>query len=129
MKKILVADDEPDIVDTLRIRLEAADFEVITAYDGLEALNKAREEQPDLIILDVMLPKLDGFQVSRLIKFDEKYRGTPILMLTARTQEKDKVTGLKTGADAYLTKPYDPKELMDTVRSLLHIQKTEGNPI
>lgn len=119
MAKILVADDEPDIVDTLKIRLEAADFKVITAYDGLEALNKAREEQPDLIILDVMLPKLDGFQVSRLIKFDEKYKGTPILMLTARTQEKDKVTGLKTGADAYLTKPYDPQELMATVKSLL----------
>ena len=122
MKKILVADDEPDIVDTLKIRLEAADFEVITAYDGLEALNKAREEQPDLIILDVMLPKLDGFQVSRLIKFDEKYSGTPILMLTAKTQEKDKVTGLKMGADGYITKPYDPQELLRTVRSLLHME-------
>jgi DNA-binding response OmpR family regulator len=122
MKKILVADDEPDIVDTLTIRLEAAGFEVITAFDGLEALNKAREQQPDLIILDVMLPKLDGFQVSRLIKFDEKYSGTPILMLTAKTQEKDKVTGLKMGADGYITKPYDPQELLRTIRSLLHME-------
>ncbi len=118
-QKVLVVDDEPDIVETLKFRLESQGFEVITAYDGLEALEKARNERPDLIILDLMLPKMDGYQVCRLLKFDEKYSNIPVLMLTAKTQEIDRTTGLKTGADEYMTKPFDSQELMKTVKDML----------
>ena len=118
-QRILVVDDEPDIVETLSFRLEAAGYDVISASDGLEGLEKARSEEPDLIILDLMLPKMDGYQVCRLLKFDEKYSNIPVLMLTARTQETDKITGLKTGADEYMTKPFDSQQLLGTVKDML----------
>lgn len=118
-KRILVVDDEPDTVKTLSFRLKSSGYEVIAAVDGLEALNKARKEKPDLIILDLMLPKMDGYHVCRLLKFDEEYSHIPILMLTARTLEIDLLTGLKTGADEYLTKPYDSKKLLQTIQDML----------
>lgn len=118
-QKILVVDDEPDIVETLKFRLESEGYEVVTAYNGLEALNKARNEKPDLIVLDIMLPKMDGYQVCRLLKFDERYSGIPVLMLTAKTQETDKITGLKTGADEYMMKPFDAKELIRTIGDMV----------
>ncbi len=118
-KKILVVDDDPNIVNLIRAFLSKIGFEIMEANDGLDGLQKARTENPDLIILDVMLPKLDGFKFARLLKFDELHRDTPILMLTAKSDEKDEKTGKAMGADAYLTKPFKNQELIDQVKSLV----------
>ncbi len=107
MKKILIVDDEQDIVESLKFVLETSDYTCYCAYDGEEGLRLAKEIQPDLIILDVMMPKINGFKISRLLKFDNKYKNIPILMLTARSQEEDKLIGEETGADEYITKPFD----------------------
>ncbi len=119
-KKILVVDDEPDLVETIRFPLEMEGFNVLVSYNGDDALNQARKENPDLILLDLMLPKLDGYKVCRLLKFDERYKHIPILMLTAKTQEKDKLLGKETGADEYITKPFDIDELMKKVKAYLN---------
>jgi len=118
-KKILVVDDEVDLVETIRFPLEAEGFNVLVAYNGEDALNQARTENPDLILLDIMLPKLDGYKVCRLLKFDERYRNIPIIMLTARVQEKDKTIGMETGADEYITKPFDMDKLLEKVKLYL----------
>jgi two-component system alkaline phosphatase synthesis response regulator PhoP len=118
-KKILVVDDEADLVETVRFPLEMEGFNVLVSYNGEDALNQARKENPDLILLDLMLPKLDGYKVCRLLKFDERYKHIPILMLTAKTQEKDKLLGKETGADEYITKPFDIDELMKKVKGYL----------
>jgi len=118
-KKILIVDDEVDLVETIRFPLEGEGFNVLASYDGEDALNQARKENPDLILLDVMLPKLNGYKVCRLLKFDERYKHIPILMLTAKTQAKDKTLGKETGADEYLTKPFDIEELLAKVKSYL----------
>ncbi|MCX8118579.1 MAG: response regulator [Desulfobacterota bacterium] len=118
-KKILVVDDELDLVETLRFSLELEGFEVLVAHNGEDGLNLARKENPDLILLDLMLPKLDGYKVCRLLKFDERYKHIPILMLTAKTQEKDKAMGLETGANEYITKPFDMDELIKKVKGYL----------
>ena len=123
--KILVVDDEPELIQALRIRLEASGYEVITAADGQEGLQKAREEAPNLIILDVMLPKVDGYKVCRLLKFDERFRKIPIMMLTARAQDSDVATGMATGADKYMVKPFVSKELVAEVRALLKQREQE----
>ena len=107
MKKILIVDDEQDIVESLKFVLETSDYTCYCAYDGEEGLRLAKEIQPDLIILDVMMPKINGFKISRLLKFDNKYKNIPILMLTARSQEEDKLIGEETGADEYITKPFE----------------------
>jgi len=117
--KILLVEDEPDMVEAVRIRLEANGFDVITASDGPDGLNKARTAGPDLVILDVMLPKMDGFKVCRMLKFDEKYRKIPIIMFTARTQQADLAQGKEMGADAYITKPFKSEELLAKIRELL----------
>ena len=122
-KRILVVDDEPDLIKTVRLRLEKRGYAVISAADGQEALEKARSEKPDLIILDLMLPKLSGYQVCRMLKFDEQYKNIPIIIFTARAQEQDKKTSLEVGADAYLSKPFEPEVLLDKVDSLLNISK------
>jgi len=115
--KILVADDEEDIVEIIRICLESEGYEVITAPDGFEALEKVRYESPHLIILDIMMPKLDGLEVCRSIRAEVS---TPILILTARkTEDVDKVIGLELGADDYMIKPFDPRELAARVKALL----------
>jgi DNA-binding response OmpR family regulator len=119
-RKILIVDDEVDLVKTIRLSLETEGFKVIASYDGEDALNQARKENPDLIILDIMLPKFDGYKVCRLLKFDEKHKHIPILMLTAKTQEKDKTLGMETGADEYITKPFDIDELLAKVKSYLN---------
>jgi two-component system alkaline phosphatase synthesis response regulator PhoP len=119
-KKILVVDDEVDLVETVRFPLEMEGFNVLVSYNGEDALNQARRENPDLIILDLMLPKLDGYKVCRLLKFDEKYKHIPILMLTAKTQEKDKILGKETGADEYITKPFEMDVLMEKVKAYLN---------
>jgi DNA-binding response OmpR family regulator len=119
-KKILVVDDEVDLVETVRFSLEMEGFQVLVSYNGEDALNQARKENPDLILLDIMLPKLDGYKVCRLLKFDERYKHIPILMLTAKTQAKDKQTGMETGADEYITKPFDIDQLMEKVKAYLN---------
>jgi len=119
-KKILVVDDEVDLVKTVQFSLELEGYKVLVSYNGEDALNQARKENPDLILLDIMLPKLDGYKVCRLLKFDEKYKHIPILMLTAKTQEKDKVLGIETGADEYITKPFDMDVLMEKIKAYLN---------
>jgi len=123
MKKILIVDDEQDIVESLRFVLEAADYNCYCAYDGEEGLRLAKEIMPDLIILDVMMPKINGYKISRLLKFDNKYKDIPILMLTARSQESDKLIGEETGADEYITKPFDLDEVLKRVSEHLNAQR------
>jgi len=119
-KKILVVDDEVDLVKTIQFSLEVEGYTVLVSNDGEDALSQARKESPDLILLDIMLPKLDGYKVCRLLKFDERYKHIPILMMTAKTQEKDKVLGIETGADEYITKPFDMDELMEKIKAYLN---------
>jgi DNA-binding response OmpR family regulator len=118
-KKILIVDDEADLVETVRFPLEMEGFSVLVSYNGEDGLGQARREKPDLILLDLMLPKLDGYKVCRLLKFDERYKNIPILMLTAKTQEKDKALGLETGANEYITKPFDLEKLVEKVKEYL----------
>lgn len=118
-KKILLVEDEPEFRLALRMRLEANGYEVIEADNGVTGLDLARNQKPDLMVLDIMLPKMDGFKVARLLKFDEHHKHIPIVMLTARAQQSDKETGLAVGADAYLTKPFKPQEILDAIARLL----------
>lgn len=118
-KKILLVDDEPNIVLVLEARLKANNYEVISAFNGEDALRWVREEKPDLIILDLMLPKIDGYQVSRLLKFDKNFSHIPIIMLTAKGQKEDKEWGEKAGADAYITKPFEANILLNKIKELL----------
>lgn len=119
-RRILIVDDEPHIVTMLKSRLTANGYEVITAVDGQEALEKARSEMPELVILDLMLPKLNGYKVCRMLKFDEKYRHIPIIMFSARAQESDQKMGMETGADAYVVKPFRAEELLKKIGELLN---------
>lgn len=118
-KKILVVDDEPDVNSLLVLLLQTQGYNVISAADGQEALEKARGQNPDLILLDVMLPKMDGYKVARMLKFDENYSHIPIIMLTAKVQDKDKQTGLETGADMYITKPFEPSDIIEKIKQSL----------
>ncbi len=119
-KKILLVDDEQDMVYAVKMQLEADGFQVLTAPDGQEGLDKARKESPDLVILDLMLPKIDGYKVCRMLKFDEKYKKIPIIIYTARAQAVDEKLGYEVGADAYMTKPFDPKKLLAKINELLN---------
>ena len=119
MKKIVLVDDEPDIVRTLEIFLKTEGFQVVASTDGISALDKIRKEKPDLIILDIMLPKLDGYKICRMLKFDEKYSKIPIVIFTARAQELDEKKAKEVKADAYITKPFNPKELLLKIKELL----------
>ena len=118
-RKILVVEDEAELTGAIRIRLEQAGYEVLTAYDGQEGLEKARAENPDLIVLDLMLPKIDGYKVCRMLKFDEKYKKIPVVMLTARAQERDEDLGYEVGADAFITKPFKYQVLLAKIAELL----------
>jgi signal transduction histidine kinase len=120
--KILVVDDNADNVELLTKRLKATGYRTCEAYDGEQALVRVAEEEPDLVILDVMMPKLDGFEVCRRLKVDERTRTIPVIMLTAKREVPDKIRGLDTGADDYVTKPFNPQELMARVRSLLNLR-------
>lgn len=115
-KKILIVDDEKNIVDILRFNLKKEGYETIEAFDGEQAVNLALTQNPDLILLDIMLPKMDGFTVCRKLR---QTISTPILMLTAKEEEVDKVLGLELGADDYITKPFSPRELMARVKANL----------
>ena len=118
-KKILLVDDEPDFLLLVKSRLEANGYETSEASDGVEALLKAKTEKPDLILLDLMLPKMDGYKVCGLLKKDRRYAKIPIILFTARAQEQDKKLGEEAGADAYLTKPFEPEALLAKIRELL----------
>lgn len=117
--RILLVDDEPDLVQMVSIRLTAAGYEVIPAYDGQQALEEVKQARPNLIILDLMLPRVDGYKVCRLLKFDERYRAIPILIFTARAQAEDIQLATECGADAYLTKPFEAKMLLAKLQELL----------
>lgn len=119
MKKILIVDDEQDIVESLKFVLETADYTCYCAYNGEDGLRLAKEIVPDLIILDVMMPKINGYKISRLLKYDKKYKDIPILMVTARSQEEDKLIGEETGADEYITKPFELDEVVKKVEQYL----------
>ncbi len=119
MPKILVVDDEPDAVELIDFNLKAASFEVVTAADGNEALKKARASLPDLIVLDLMLPEVDGLEVCKILRRDPATAAIPIIMVTAKAAEIDRVLGLELGADDYITKPFSPRELVLRVKNLL----------
>src|SRR5256885_4835132 len=115
-RKILVVDDDRKTVDLLRLYLEKDGYQVLTAHDGRQALDLTRQRRPDLIVLDLMLPNVDGLDVCRILRAESK---VPIIMLTARTTEDDKLLGLDLGADDYVTKPFSPRELVARVRTVL----------
>lgn len=119
MVKILVVDDEPDALELIRFNLKGAGFEVLMADDGAEAIKRSRESVPDLILLDVMLPEMDGLEVCRMLRRDPATRHIPIIMLTAKAAEIDRIVGLELGADDYVTKPFSPRELILRIRNLL----------
>jgi DNA-binding response OmpR family regulator len=117
--KILVVDDENYILHILDFSLGAEGYEVITAEDGEEAVRKAKEHHPDLVVLDVMMPKMDGFEACRAIKRDTELAGTPVILLSAKARDIDQKQGYEAGADDYITKPFSPGRLVDRVHGLL----------
>ena len=126
MRRVLVADDDPDIVDLLRLNLEAQGFQVEAAYDGDEAADLAVQTVPDLIVLDVMMPKKDGLEVLAYLKTRSETRDIPVVMLTAKASDSDVWNGWQAGADYYITKPFDLDELMRFI-SYLQVSKEEAD--
>lgn len=118
-KKILVTDDSPTILAMIKDMLENEGYSVISAVDGQEALDKAKKEKPDLMILDLMLPKIDGYRVCAMLKFDKNYHNIPIIILTARADESDKSMSKEVCADSYITKPIEPDILLAKVKELI----------
>ena len=125
--KILVVDDEPDAVDLIGFNLRSAGYDVATASDGEEALNKAKSQLPDLIVLDLMLPEVDGLEVCKILRRDPATAAIPIIMLTAKAAEIDRILGLELGADDYVTKPFSPRELVLRVKNSLNRGRTAGD--
>ena len=119
MRRILVVDDDREVVRLIRAYLEQAGFEVLAAYDGDAAVHVIRRERPDLLLLDLMLPGKDGWAITRLVRADPALAHIPIIMLTARVDDTDKIVGLELGADDYVTKPYNPREVVARVRARL----------
>ncbi|MBC7260446.1 MAG: response regulator, partial [Chloroflexi bacterium] len=115
-EKILIVEDDPVLLETLQYNLSRQGYLVVTATDGMAAVDLARREHPDVIVLDVMIPKIDGFEVCRILRQE---MNIPILMLTARDDEVDKIVGLEVGADDYMTKPFSMRELLARVKALL----------
>ena len=124
-KTVLVVDDDVKTVELVKVYLKRDGYGVLTAYDGVEALRVARESNPDLVVLDLMLPDVDGLEVCRTLRHESD---VPIIMLTARTTDQDKLTGLDSGADDYVTKPFSPKELAARVRAVLRRLPGERGP-
>jgi two-component system alkaline phosphatase synthesis response regulator PhoP len=118
-QRILVVDDDKEIARLLRGYLEKAGFEVLVAHDGGTAVHTLRREKPDLILLDLMLPDMDGYDITRIVRNDAALQQTPIIMLTARVEDSDKIVGLELGADDYVTKPFNPAEVVARVRAQL----------
>ena len=117
--KILVVDDEPDALEVIAFKLKEAGYIPLTAADGLRAVEIVREERPALVVLDLMLPKLDGLEVCKILRRDPATAGIPIIMLTARAAEMDRIVGLELGADDYVTKPFSPRELVLRIKKVL----------
>jgi DNA-binding response OmpR family regulator len=118
-RRILLVDDEEDLVKTVTFRLEANGYEVASAYNGMDAVEMVRKNKPDLVILDLMLPKMDGYKVCGLLKKDSRYADIPVIMFSARAQEADIKMGEELGADAYITKPFEPQALLSKIGELL----------
>ena len=126
-KKILIIEDEPDVIDLLTLQFKkAGEFSVATATDGASGVRKAREESPALIILDLMLPNMPGLEVCKILKSDPATRDIPIIMLTAKAEEIDRIVGLEFGADDYVTKPFSPREILLRVQAI--IRRRAGEP-
>ena len=117
-KKILAVDDERHIVRLVQVNLERAGYQVVSAFDGKEALKKVESEKPDLIVLDVMMPHMDGFEVLKRLKSEDKTKNIPVVMLTAKAQDADVFRGWASGVDCYLTKPFNPIELLTFVKRI-----------
>jgi len=124
--RILVVDDDKQIVRLVKSYLGKENFSVLTAFDGEDAMRAIRAERPDLIILDLMLPKHDGFEITRWLRSDKNLAAIPVLMLTARVEDVDKIQGLDLGADDYLTKPFNPREVLARVRAIL--RRAQSSP-
>ena len=125
-QRILVVDDDKQIARLIRSYLEQAGYQVVVAYDGETALHALRREAPDLVVLDLMLPDRDGWDVTRTVRSDPALAATPIIMVTARVEDTDKIVGLELGADDYVSKPFNPRELVSRVRAVL--RRTSGQP-
>jgi DNA-binding response OmpR family regulator len=126
-EKILVIEDDPGTLRLMVYSLQHEGYQVISAANGLEGLRKAQEEEPDLVVLDVMLPGIDGYEVCHRLRAEPHTAHLPILMLSGKAQETDKATGLKVGADDYIAKPVSPSETADRVRKLLAERRQKGN--
>lgn len=122
--RILVVDDEPDLVMVLKIGLETEGYDVLTASDGEQGLALARQSMPDLVVLDLMLPRMDGYKVCRALKFDERYKKIPIFILSARSGETDRRLALELGADEFHSKPYNMRELVGRIRTRIDARRT-----
>ena len=127
-QRILVVDDDKSIVKVLSAYLEQSGFQTIPAYDGETALHILRREHPDLVILDVMMPNRDGWEVTHIVRADKTLATTPIIMLTARVEDTDKIVGLELGADDYITKPFNAREVVARVKSLLRRVRLDQSP-
>ncbi|OPJ56870.1 response regulator transcription factor [Alkalithermobacter paradoxus] len=131
-KKILIVDDEEHIVELLKFNLSSQGYEVDVAYDGLDGFVKMREMKPDLVLLDIMIPSIDGFEVLKKVRSDKEIKNTPVIMLTAKNMEEYKIEGLQIGADDYITKPFSVKELLARVNAVLrryNVNKDEANEV
>ena len=128
-RKILVVEDESDVADLLTLNFRKAGFKISTAADGASGLQKAREDRPDFIVLDLMLPKMSGLEVCKILKNDTATSHIPILMLTAKAEEIDRIVGLEFGADDYVTKPFSPREILLRIRAILRRGETPGESL
>ncbi len=126
--KVLIIDDEEHIAELIRYNLEAAGYKTVVANNGIDGLSRAREEEPDLVLLDLMLPGIDGLEVCKRLRAEEKTRNVPIIMLTAKSEEIDKILGLELGADDYITKPFSVRELTARVKALLRRSNAQDAP-
>src|SRR6266702_3938619 len=125
-RKILIIEDESDVADLLTLNLRKAGFRISTAADGASGLQKARDDRPDFIVLDLMLPKMLGLEICKILKTDSATRHIPILMLTAKAEEIDRIVGLEFGADDYVTKPFSPREVMLRIKAVLRRGQSDG---
>ncbi len=124
--KILVCDDERSIVRLIQVNLERQGWQVVTAYDGKEGLEKIKSEKPNIVVLDVMMPYMDGFEVLKTLRRDPEMQNLPVIMLTAKAQDKDVFEGYHFGADVYLTKPFNPMELVTFIKRIISGGGDEG---
>ena len=125
-KKILTCDDEPNIVRLIQVNLQKQGYDVYTAYNGRECLERVEEILPDLIVLDLMMPEMTGFEVLERLKADERYASIPVIMLTARTQDQDVLRGWQAGVECYLTKPFNPGELVTFIKRIFAVAPADA---